>query len=134
MIADSYARSTAADGGAWGHSPDPGNIGVDWAVSLQCDDPTEPDPLPIAPSRWEWESKKGGQWVIDEGDNSTDDSITQYFHLASSWGPELRLATVVAGVSNEASGMVMAPGVVPEPATFMLLGLGSLVVTLKKRK
>ena len=138
VVGDTYARSTAAGGGGWGHSPDPGNAGVDWSVSLQCDDPLQPDPLPIAPSRWEFIDNGGTKndyWVDIAGDNSTDDSITEYFHLASAWGPELRLATVVAGVGSEASGMVMAPGTapIPEPATCVLLGLGSLIVAARKR-
>ncbi len=125
-LLDTSAGSSAG-GDPWGSSADLFNAGVDWTVSLGGG-----TPLQIEPARYLWK-KVGGtwQWVkYSDGDTSTDDSSSQYFQIASSWAPGLVKASVVAGFSmtaysNDGAGYtdyVMAPVVVPEPASILMLG------------
>lgn len=116
VILDTQGGSSAG-GGPWGHSPDPGNRGVDWTVSLGSG-----TPLPIAPTRHEWVKIKGvDQWVFyADGQTSRNDATGQYFEIASKWAPGPTRAAITAYVDYEAGGYVMGP-VVPEPSSLMTL-------------
>lgn len=130
-ILDTQAGSSAG-GGAWGHSPDPGNTGVDWTVSLGSG-----TPLPIAPTLQKVTKSGSGKNVVYTWSNyiplsgqaaqtsRSDGAGSQYFEIASKWSPALREAAIGAGVNGTASGMVMAPGiapsVVPEPSSLLTL-------------
>lgn len=131
-ILDTQAGSSAG-GGSWGGSPDPGNIGVDWTVSLGSG-----TPLPIAPTRHEWKRISGKwQWVLyADGQTSRNDATGQYFHIASKWQPGLTTAAITAYVDRQAAGYVMAP-VVPEPSSLISLltasSLGGLAILRRRR-
>lgn len=150
---DLYAISNAGsaqldgtlNGGAWNpdvHCEDPGNIGVDWEVAGGN------NPQDIDPARWDydWVSSKGGKvWTNNglltdiDGEVSTDDGNSQYFHLTSSWGPGDALIGVATTSQVTASGYIPAPVdasvvVAPEPATCVLLGLGSSLIVASRRK
>lgn len=132
-ILDAQGGSSAG-GGAWGHSPDPGNRGVDWAVSLGSG-----TPLQIAPTRHQWK-RVGGKWnwyFYADGDTSRNDAMGQYFQVASRWAPGPTMAALAAGVDKQAGGLVMGP-VVPEPSSLVGLltasGLAGVSVLRRRRR
>lgn len=144
FLLDALSGSTAAGGGPWGHGePDPGNIGVDWTVSLGSN-----TPKPIGPARSQYTRSKGvWSWsLLYQGDASRNDvGGGQYFEIASTWAPALRTAAIGVGVDKEAAGQVLAPGVqpvsIPEPGPLFamlaasgLAGLGMLRRKLVIRK
>jgi hypothetical protein len=54
-------------------------------------------------------------------------------HNTPTMGSALLVGTM-SGIGHTASGDVLAPSAVPEPATVFLLGIGGAVVTLTRRK
>jgi len=145
--ADLYFTGSAgssAGGDPWGYSDNPlYNADVDYTVSLGSG-----TPLPIAPTRWEWikgHGKTPGHWEIYPGDNSTDDSSSQYFQIASTWEPDwcetsavidLGTSQLIASSDNKLIDGVMGPmtNPIPEPASCLMLGFGALYLSFRRRR
>src|SRR3989339_1157239 len=109
--------------------------GVDWSATRGG-----ATGMPIDPTQWDYQKISGNNyaWVqTDAGDTSRGDSGSyQYFEIASTLAPGLVTAHISNGLvsSNVMIGDVYGPGVVPEPATCFLLGLGFLGLTSYRRR
>jgi hypothetical protein len=124
---DTNAGSVAG-GAAWGKTTGASNKNIKW----------QKDGKTIDPTTWKWDSKKS-KWNVTIGDTSGNDGNKQYFQIASELAPGLAKVTVTAGSlmaysDNLIVDGVMAPVIVPEPATIALLGLGTLALFSKRRK
>jgi len=98
--------------------------GIDWSATRGG-----PGTQTITPMLWD----KGLQY---DGDSSTSDTGSyQYFQIASIYHPGLVTTHVSNGVhsTNEILGDIYGPAVIPEPASCLILGLGSFWLLRRRR-
>ncbi|MDD5458466.1 MAG: PEP-CTERM sorting domain-containing protein [Phycisphaerae bacterium] len=141
--ADLYVVSTNAGSSKSGSSPWLGQItqtwlgGDDWVMTGIDWSATGGGGNTIDPTQW---NKKGGSWnLYYAGDTSKDDSIGQYFEIASTWEPgKILSANITDGftptntvLSGEVWGPKVAP--VPEPATIAIFAIGMFGIVLRRR-
>jgi hypothetical protein len=125
------SAASSSGGNPWGGHvdviviPAPIATGIDWSTTQGAGAQT------IAPAQWD---KQGSKWyLIYAGDTSTGDTgAYTYFEIASTYAP----GNITASVSNSlywASGTVMGPAIVPEPASCIVLGLGFAGLLRRRR-
>jgi len=127
--------TSTAGGDPWGHQTwSQYNHEMEWSTTRSSG-----TAYGLEPSRW---YQQGQSTIFTNGDTTTDDGGGyDYFQLVSSWGPDWVEAQAVAGSAvaysqnfTEGGDGVMGPAEIPEPATFLLFGLGVLGIKLYKRR
>ncbi len=128
MEATGLGGSTST-GNAWGIYPDGDNTGMDWWLS-------ELDA--INPTRWEYVGQSTKDWIKYYGDTSLGgDAGGQYFQIVSDWGPGDVVASITTNDTppqHQPSTTIIGPAVIPEPCSFVILGIGASVLLSNRRK
>jgi hypothetical protein len=142
IVVTSALAGSSKGGGAWNPLVVMGYNGTDWILTDvdwsatrggatgQTIDPTKWDYITSGQNKNTWQK-------LYSGDTSRTDSGSQYFQIASIFAPDIVTAQVSNGLvssNTTINGVVYGPGVVPEPATCLLLGLGFFGLSSYRRR